>query len=364
MGYTSKLRTVGESQMVTPVGELPKTFIETITDNIWLVGSCLQSLATSFFNGLYYIVFCGCCSDYSHVDGPDLSGVFQNAHGPSGQTNASFLATTVIEENEEEKIARMEQAERFWNEQCENISAIGLANEYISLDHLRSGPAGTCEGLNMTLLPMIGHYDPMGYRFAYQLLTVRLPASQISRFPQEIQDRFRGLGPEQIDLFFTVFDGSHLPTNSRNIINHHFARPGVRHGEFARDSLNMGIFAHRGLNGEVPAVGALSSNSFGVMDTFIHPAASGDMALSPNNAKFNVDPEQDMMSSLYHACTLPEGRGVAFMGLIINQESAVENMTSVLACSGNIPAFVENVMPILDVEEQGRVRQILTFARD
>ncbi len=350
--------------MVTPVGEPPKTFIETITDNIWFVGSCLQSYATSFFNGLYYIVFCGSCSDYSHVNAPDLSGVFQNAHGPSGQTRASFLASSVIKENKEEKIAWMEQAERFWNEQCKNISAIGLANEYISLDHHRPGPAGTCEGLAMPLMPTIGHYDPMGYRFAYQLLTVRLPASQISCFPQEIQDRFKGINPEQIDLFFTVFDGSHLPTNSRNIINHHFARPGIQRGASARDYLSMGIFANKGVNREMPTVGALSSNSFGVMDTFIHPAASGDMALSPNNAKFNVDPEQDMMSSLYHACTLPEGRGVAFMGLIINQENAVENMTGVLERSGNIPTFVENVMPILDVEEQGRVRQILTFARD
>ncbi len=352
--------------MTASIGEQQNTFIETITNNIWLAGSCLQSYATSFFKGLYYIFCCG-CSEHTYTKDSVLPlvplEVFRSAHGATSTSNPAISNVSsersMIPNSPEHVIVQLE-VEKVLDEQCADVNGVGIAGKYITLDtHRPELEPGVCSSglVYLECLPTIGHYDPSGYEFADPMLTVRLPIAQLSRFPAEIQNRYGSLGRDQLDLFFVVFDGTDLSTVSRNVIIHPLAFPDVLFNSTANGNFEMGICSPRGVVREESSDG-LNVDSFCSMNVHVHPQGDS-MAISPDNARFNIDPGCDI-SSFYFASDLPGYRGVAFMALMVNRDSA--GMRSALDCSGNITEFVENVAPHLDETEIDRIRQMLMFA--
>src|ERR1700722_20522810 len=95
-----------------------------------------------------------------------------------------------------------------WQKNLQSMPRSGLGGHYVDLTGRVAEP-GFCPALGMVKLPCIGHYAH-SYPILSNLLTVKLPARQLQRFPDAIKNALSNYGPDQLDLYFMVWED--IPT--------------------------------------------------------------------------------------------------------------------------------------------------------
>ncbi|MCK4934748.1 MAG: hypothetical protein KAR79_04090 [Simkaniaceae bacterium] len=239
----------------------------------------------------------------------------------------------------------------------------GLKNNYIvNLSRTRTEDILYSDALQLPQIPAIGHY-PDGYDFWETALVVKLPRAQLQAFPEAIQHKFRALDDNALDLFLIVGTDHRFPNRlDRNIVMHSIAYPDLQHGESRHFNAEMGIFDPIGV--EASRQSPIAINGFNTHDIFPHPAGGGNMALSPNNARFTV-PEGSPISSFATASTLPNGRAVATQVILLHD---LENLAAVLISDevrNQYRSLTENLEAIensgLAPDVFARIQRMLTF---
>ncbi|MFZ0566010.1 MAG: hypothetical protein WAM28_07490 [Chlamydiales bacterium] len=168
-------------------------------------------------------------------------------------------------------------------------------------------------------LPVLGKYQ--SHDFAHRhTMAVRLPASQLVNFPQDIQDQFRGR--TNIELFFLVFNDVAVQGEddlARNIAMHAVGIPdrddGIIDGATFKMYDPQGVVEHPDPYNAIPAAGHPR-----VQQIYLHPVQGGGMAFSPNNAQIRLQPNIDVASFFVTVEGL-RGRNVAFHALIVKDPS-------------------------------------------
>lgn len=222
-----------------------------------------------------------------------------------------------------EELARR-RARELEAEQCFNER---LQEDFVQINRpegirLIPGPAhlGLCRGLHLHQAPVIGCYNVNGYMLAISSLKIRLPHNQLRAFPAAIQDHLRNVPEENREVFFMVFNDRFLcrmGEYSRNLCLHAEAFPDLQEGQTGDFISSMGMFETSGIYPDQR--GSIAINSFSQQRIYPHPSINGGMAMSPDNARFSVDPNVPC-SSFFCAATLPNNRAAAFFALIVHEE--------------------------------------------
>lgn len=151
-------------------------------------------------------------------------------------------------------------------------------------------------------IPLIGTYDRGDYRIAPQLAIVRLPNERLKKCPVALKNK---IGDRKTEFYFMVYDDSNFKGVQRNYVPHPWLWEGLNleelqaHGDTSvtRDAgltsvSTLGIYEKKGVK---------DSNQ----DRFVQSNGQSDFnfqfhmedrspRLSPNTAKFNIDPKANV----------------------------------------------------------------------
>jgi hypothetical protein len=266
-----------------------------------------------------------------------------------------------------------DEARELWNEQM-NVPIIKLVDAAFapSMVNLvsKNAPAiaGICSPVRLATIPHIGIYGDC-YRMANVHLVVRLPKRQLAAFPKAIQSALRNYSESQLDLYFIVYNDDVLCRTqngvSRNLIYHCCCYPQLGNEEVQMADHEMGLFecTIKEIDHSL-RLDTISINCFGRQTVHFHPIVGltgKEMAISPNNARFNID-KSKAYDSFYSACKLQNHRAVAFFGVIIHNAQSIEGQT-LLAKTASLREYKENLIKLqessLDLHQ--KIDRLLTF---
>ncbi|GAB4193951.1 MAG: hypothetical protein Tsb0015_16920 [Simkaniaceae bacterium] len=265
-----------------------------------------------------------------------------------------------------EELARRRTAE-LEAEQCFNER---LQEDFVQINRpegirLIPGPAhlDLCPGLHLHQAPVIGCYNVNGYMLAISSLKIRLPHNQLRVFPQAIQDHLRNVPEGNREVFFMVFDDRflcHMGEYSRNLCLHAEAFPDLQEGQAGDFISSMGMFETSGIYPDQR--GSIAINSFSQQRIYPHPSINGDMAMSPNNARFAVDPNVPC-SSFFCGATLPNNRAAAFFALIVHEGEDLIEAIDQQNSLRNFLQFLERADCRISQREKDTIGELFRFQR-
>lgn len=200
------------------------------------------------------------------------------------------------------------------NEWIAKLNVISPQGNYYDLTGANKVPT-SIDG-NHIALPTFGTYP--NYRqtlISRPNLTVRLPISQLSAFPQTIQDLFKY--DYDIELYVLIYMDITNPSKERNLVLHHMALSDFNRSShsWCQCDAEVGIYDPKGIKrARKDGIPFGSTKNFKII--------RHDNAVSPNNCRFEI--EEGVPTSSFYTAARFRNRVVAFYSVLLHDNKSSE----------------------------------------
>ena len=206
--------------------------------------------------------------------------------GPTTERSVTLVVdpnTLALDEEQRRRNSEMEKA--CWNEEMQAPVYEGVRSQ-VEFDLVEPGlPLKVQEQLGMKQILQIQGLNGNSLDASLSL-TVRLPKSQLALFPRDIQVRLTEFDQEsELELYFAVYDASHIKGSLYNFLYHPAAFPEFDEGSDEVD-ISTGVFHSENL--EPVRHGGVPFGQFAIKTEKIRKAPGG-YDLSPSNLCFKLD---------------------------------------------------------------------------
>lgn len=230
------------------------------------------------------------------------------------------------------------------------------------------------EATQLNNLSHLGRYNSNNYEFARLLAKIEMPNGLA--IPNSLYQRLaKDLEEKTVSVRFRVF--ANLPSSTLNVVTHMRVFPTANRKFNGKASVGMGIFCPHGVKSAKQR--PVSFNQIAPVGVHVHPA-KGDVALSPNNARLDVQGDVDI-AHFWLAEIYPDSADISF-NLLLNREELEQIYCSSLDefqqnPNGTLEEFLlalqdnEALKPIytslkrqlIDSVDEDKMRSVVSFAR-
>src|SRR5581483_1284940 len=218
-----------------------------------------------------------------------------------------------------------------------------------------------CPALSRMRLPITGFYRQKEYALQSHIFLMKIHALFLTQVPAPVANILKDKKNFQCDFTLDVSSAFPMEQAARaerkdlryNLITHPWALPRAQNGQDSKKFPQMGIFEPLGV-AQVPGDDGVAFNSLKRMEVYIHPSGGG-MAISPNNAHFNVI-EGSPFSAFWHVAVCDERILVANQWLINDPNHPFSKLIN-KSLHWKTSTCIKDHLHILESEKAETIRQ-------